>query len=53
MGKIKQFFGQRSNAERLQACQQELNNALEMFKVYLLEFISVAYLNYHRFELPA
>ncbi|KAJ7263707.1 hypothetical protein C8J57DRAFT_1470540 [Mycena rebaudengoi] len=33
MGKIKQFFGQHSNAERLEACRQELNNALEMFRV--------------------
>ncbi|KAJ7253147.1 hypothetical protein C8J57DRAFT_1660242 [Mycena rebaudengoi] len=33
MGKIKQFFEQRSNSERLEACQQELNHALEMFKV--------------------
>ncbi|KAJ7263716.1 hypothetical protein C8J57DRAFT_1230918 [Mycena rebaudengoi] len=33
MGKIKQLFEQRSNAERLEACRQELNHALEMFKV--------------------
>ncbi|KAJ7244116.1 hypothetical protein C8J57DRAFT_1243234 [Mycena rebaudengoi] len=32
MGKIKQLFEQRSNAERLGACRQELNHALEMFK---------------------
>jgi aminoglycoside N3'-acetyltransferase len=39
MGKIKQLFEQRSNTERLKACQKELNDALEMFKVHLLEFI--------------
>jgi hypothetical protein len=39
MGKIKQLFGQHNNAERLEACRQELNHALEMFKVHLLEFI--------------
>ncbi|KAJ7245825.1 hypothetical protein C8J57DRAFT_1190824 [Mycena rebaudengoi] len=33
MGKIKQLFEQRSNAEKLEACQQELHNALHMFKV--------------------
>ncbi|KAJ7262045.1 P-loop containing nucleoside triphosphate hydrolase protein [Mycena rebaudengoi] len=33
MGKIKQFFEQRSNAERLEACRQELNHTLEMFKI--------------------
>ncbi|KAJ7290375.1 hypothetical protein C8J57DRAFT_1705776 [Mycena rebaudengoi] len=33
MGKIKQLFGQRSNGERLEACRQELNHALEIFKV--------------------
>ncbi|KAJ7263710.1 hypothetical protein C8J57DRAFT_1625886 [Mycena rebaudengoi] len=33
MGKIKLFFEQHSNAERLEACRQELNHALEMFKV--------------------
>ncbi|KAJ7289449.1 hypothetical protein C8J57DRAFT_1706293 [Mycena rebaudengoi] len=33
LGRIKQLFEQRSNAERLEACRQELNHALEMFKV--------------------
>jgi hypothetical protein len=36
MGKIKQLFGQRSNGERLEACRQELNHALEIFKVHPL-----------------
>jgi hypothetical protein len=41
MGKIKQLFEQRNNAERLEACRQEINHALEIFKVHLLGFISV------------
>jgi hydrogenase maturation factor HypF (carbamoyltransferase family) len=53
MGKIKQFFGQRSNVEILEAYGQELNHALEIFKVHPLEFISVTCLSYYRFELPA
>jgi hypothetical protein len=36
-GKIKQLFEQFSSAERLEACRQELNHALEMFKVHLLK----------------
>ncbi|KAJ7263754.1 hypothetical protein C8J57DRAFT_1470563 [Mycena rebaudengoi] len=33
MGRIKQLFEQRNNAERLEVCRRELNHALEMFKV--------------------
>ncbi|KAJ7245846.1 P-loop containing nucleoside triphosphate hydrolase protein [Mycena rebaudengoi] len=33
MGMIKKIFEQHNNAEKLEACQQELNYALEMFKV--------------------
>jgi hypothetical protein len=41
MGRMKQLLEQRSNAERLELCRQELNHALQMFKVNQLEFISV------------
>ncbi|KAJ7235592.1 P-loop containing nucleoside triphosphate hydrolase protein [Mycena rebaudengoi] len=33
MGKIKQLFKQSDNAERLEICKQELNKAVEMFRV--------------------
>jgi hypothetical protein len=38
LGKIKQLLEQHSYAERLEAYQEQLNHALEMFKVHPLEF---------------
>jgi hypothetical protein len=36
MGKIKQLFRQPDNSLRLETCKQELNHALEIFKVHAI-----------------
>jgi hypothetical protein len=41
MGKIKKIFEQHSSTGKLEACRQELGYTPEMFKVHVLQFISL------------